>query len=107
MIAIDPRSIAARAVLHRLVQQPAADPLLPLLALSVMATSVPFSACEVASVAKGVATSAATTGNLNTADLILSSCGNALGRCGASQQAADLLEARALLHWRGKRPSSR
>ena len=103
MIGVDPRTVTARAVLHGLVQDPAPDALLPLLALSVMTTTVPFSAAEIADVAKQVAVRSAKAGSVAAAELILSSCGRALDRCGASQQAADLLETSALVRWRDAR----
>jgi hypothetical protein len=94
---------AARGVVRSCVQVPPQTELLPLLALSVLATRPPFSAAEVGSMAREMAASFEAAENDEAGERLLSACASSLARCGVPELAADLREAQALLRWRTKR----
>lgn len=93
--AIDPRQ-----VLRGCLEDPPRDALLPLLALSVLATQVPFNATEVGDLGAQVSAALADRGAADIAHLVVLGTAAGLARRGAGAQAADLLEAEAIFRWR-------
>ncbi|MEA2646593.1 MAG: hypothetical protein QOE92_1676 [Chloroflexota bacterium] len=90
---------SARQVVHGCIAQPPPDALLPMLALSVIATEVPFSATEVAGLAAQLAAAFTAGGAPDVAHRVVADVADGLVRCGALEQAADLFESEVLLRW--------
>jgi hypothetical protein len=99
----DLRSRHALGILDRCVENPPASDLLPLLALSVLATQVPFSGARVGAIAINIAQEFAAIGNQSAAEGVLDRCASSLEHCGAFEPAADLREAKALLRLTSRR----
>ena len=100
-----PSEVASRRaadVLHDCVDAPPENELLPLLALSVLATRVPFSAAYIGSRALDLAEAFGSSGNPEAGASLVRSCAAALQRCGAAEAAADLLEGQAILRMRAR-----
>ena len=104
---VDPRASisepAARGIVRSCVQLAPQTELLPLLALSVLATRPPFSAAEVGSMAREMAAALEAAENHDAGERLLSACASSFARCGVPELAADLREAQALLRWRTRR----
>jgi len=94
---------AARGMVRSCIQVPPQTELLPLLALSVLATRPAFSATEVGSMAREMAASLEAAENHEAGERLLSACAASFARCGVPELAADLREAQAMLRWRTRR----
>jgi hypothetical protein len=99
----DLRSRHALGILDRCVETPPETELLPLLALSVLATQAPFSGARVGAIAIEMAQHFAAIGNQSAAEGVLDRCASSLEHCGAFEPAADLREAHAILRLRSRR----
>ena len=99
----DLRSRHALGILDQCVELPPESDLLPLLALSVLATQAPFSGARVGALAIEMAQEFATVGNQSAAESVLDRCARSLEHCGAFEPAADLREAKAILRLRTQR----
>lgn len=98
MIAFDGKTeTAALDELQTCLQGVPDNELLPLLALSVLASRTPFNATKVGSLAFQMSRQFAASANVDAADNLLKACAASFERCGAFQAAADLREGRAIL----------
>lgn len=102
MVFAEEASSRAAEVLHNCIDAPPENELLPLLALSVLATRVPFSAADIGSRALDLAKAFGSSGNPEAGAGLVRSCAAALHRCGAPEAAADLLEGQAILRMRAR-----
>ena len=87
---------AALWILDECFQQPPTTELLPLLALSVLATRTPFSAGEVSSLALRMSEQFGADANDDAAERLIAACAASLDHCGAREVAADLRESQAI-----------
>ncbi len=87
---------AALGILNECFQQPPSTELLPLLALSVLATHTPFSAGEVSSLALRMSEQFEAAANDAAAERLIAACAASLDHCGAREIAADLRESQAI-----------
>ena len=100
MIAPDTRcDREALAILDSCLEGPPDTELIPLLALSVLASRRPFSATRVGARALAMADEFARADNHAAAQGLLDQCARGLERCGALEPAADLREAQAMLRF--------
>jgi len=97
----------ALAILDSCLEGPPDNELVPLLALSILASRRPFSAARVGSLAIRMADRFEATGNARAAQGLLDTCASRLERCGALEAAADVREARAILNLRMLVPARR
>ena len=97
----------ALAILDSCLEGPPDNELVPLLALSILASRRPFSATRVGSLAIRMADTFEATGNARAAQGLLDTCAARLERCGALEAAADVREARAILNLRLLVPARR
>ena len=95
--------IQAIATLQHCLQSPPESELLPLLALSVLVARPPFSVKEIAALAVEVSRALVAERNPKAADNLLGACVRSCERSGSQDAAADLIEAQAILRWKGNK----
>jgi hypothetical protein len=97
----------ALAILDSCLEGPPDNELVPLLALSILASRRPFSAARVGALAIRMADTFEASGNVPAAKGLLETCASRLERCGALEAASDVREARAILNLRLLVPAGR
>lgn len=94
---------AALDVLQECFLRPPDNELLPLLALSVLATRTPFSTGDVGSLAVRMSELFGADANVAAGERLIAACAASLDRCGAGEVAADLRESQAIRRWSARR----